>query len=116
VPTSVLPTRSRGNHLPDGWRSRRAATVGFRGCDRPTPRLLDDERPRRVSKYPAGGPFDAAAVSISAAAEPGRLVEASWKRDGERMASETLDDFEEARTLAHVWADQLAAGIEPETT
>jgi hypothetical protein len=32
------------------------------------------------------------------------------------MASETLGDFEAARTLAHQWADQLAAGIEPETT
>jgi hypothetical protein len=59
-------------------------------------------------------------VTITALPEPGArlVVEANWKTiHGEpQTTSATIDGYNAARELAHEWADQLAAGREPEPT
>jgi hypothetical protein len=55
-------------------------------------------------------------VTISAAAPGGAggLAAAAWTSDGSRSTvPRALDDYEEARTLAHRLAEQLSVGIEP---
>ena len=61
-----------------------------------------------------GGPFDDVLVGISVAGEKRLLVEASWTANGDtRTASQTLDSYDDARRLAHEWADLLVIGREP---
>jgi hypothetical protein len=62
-----------------------------------------------------GGPFEAVVTVAVAPAIPGRLVvDASWRRDGERRnASLIIDGYTSASRLAHGWANLLAAGIDP---
>jgi hypothetical protein len=78
-------------------------------------RTLDDQRPRTFLTIKTGGPLDGL-VTIAAADGPDKLaVKAAWKRDNDpRTTSRTLTGYDSARTLAHKWADQLAAGREPE--
>ena len=57
-------------------------------------------------------------VTISANTEtdsPPLVVDATWKPlDGDRRSlSQTVDEYNTARKLAHEWADQLAAGRDP---
>ena len=59
-------------------------------------------------------------VTITALPEQGAhlVVEANWKTiHGEpQTTSASIDGYNAARELAHEWADQLAAGREPEPT
>ena len=64
-----------------------------------------------------GGPLQGV-VTISANTEtdsPPLVVDATWKPlDGDRRSlSQTVDEYNTARKLAHQWADQLAAGHGP---
>jgi hypothetical protein len=61
-----------------------------------------------------GGPFVDAVVivSVDGGEQGGKFrVEASWA--GQKSTSR-IGDYDEAKTLAHRWADQLATGIEPD--
>ena len=61
----------------------------------------------------AGGPLDGVVTISAIAGDKGRvLVEARWNH-GERVSA-TLGG-RPAQALAHAWADQLAAGLEPAT-
>ena len=64
----------------------------------------------------AAGPLRGV-VTIAAAPDGADtlMLEASWERDGEpRSASVTVTGYDAARSLAHEWADRLAAGNQPE--
>jgi hypothetical protein len=63
----------------------------------------------------AGGPFDGVVtIMVAPDGADALLVEASWERDGEpRSASVTVTGYDAARSLAHEWADRLAAGRDP---
>ena len=60
-----------------------------------------------------GGPFQGVVTLTAIAEGHGRsIVDASWTENGHQQAdSVEVDGFEQARTLAHRIADQLAAGI-----
>ena len=66
-----------------------------------------------------GGPLSGI-VTITALPERGAhlIVDANWRTiHGEpRTASTAIDGYSAARELAHEWADQLAAGYEPDPT
>lgn len=64
----------------------------------------------------AGGSLNGVVTIMVATDGPDSVaVEATWKRDGDpQSVSGTVTGYDLARTLAHKWADQLAAGREPE--
>jgi hypothetical protein len=67
-----------------------------------------------------GGPLQGV-VTISVAtdgAEHPLIVDATWKPldSDPHSLSQPVDDYNDARKLAHEWAGQLAAGREPEPT
>lgn len=63
----------------------------------------------------AGGPLNGTVTITAVADGNGRvLVEAAWMREHKpQSASRIFAGYDQARTLAQQWADQLAAGTEP---
>jgi len=60
-----------------------------------------------------GGVLHAAITVTATDTEDRLLVEATWTRDGKPGSASAVVDGAAAQTLAHEWADHLAAGQEP---
>ena len=71
-------------------------------------------KPGPILTMRPGGSLDGV-VTIAVTTEGSLQVEAAWKADGDpRSVLRSIDGQFTARTLAHEWADALAAGREPD--